>query len=568
MDYTFIFKISNDSISINKTNRSIDKKGLNNTNIIDTKDLKFSPEYIKENSDLVSTFLNVIILKYNITTCIINTDSDVSDLVGLVNSWEKITKLIFKTNITINFDVFMKLLDNEYLTSIECYNMPPYLMERLDMNKHINITIREKKQFASRFMIENMLNTYSDIYYKKSIILTDNYNEKELEVIKNFLSINNKLKIVRFIKFSNESLAVILNELRNHNEKNITIIIDEKGNDLNQIYKTVPYLKKTFKKYINDNNIKFKINYSFEYKKKNFFKEFNLKLLSTIILIVIVIVLVILGRNTYIEYKDTGIVEDQMSEINDIINQYTTLVPEEDPDNPDTPEGNTEKQIPSTYTIDYSRVFEDLIAINPDTVAWIKVNNTRIDYPVVQAKDNSFYLWRDFKKNKNSMGWLYMDYRNDPKELNQNTIVYGHNVKGGLMFGTMGTMFNKYYLSNQKNNYITLNTQYANMKFQIFSMYRIETTTDYLQTEFFSKEEYRNFLNTLQARSQFAFNVPLSEDDKILTLSTCHSNTSRNVIHAKLVESTSNITEVPAETNVPEQQPVEETTTVATTNEE
>ena len=86
MDYTFIFKISKDSISINKTNRSIDKKGLNNTNIIDTRDLRFSPEYIKENSELVSTFLNVIILKYNITTCIINTDDMICDLVKLTNS--------------------------------------------------------------------------------------------------------------------------------------------------------------------------------------------------------------------------------------------------------------------------------------------------------------------------------------------------------------------------------------------------------------------------------------------------------------------------------------------------
>ena len=548
MDYTFIFKISKDSISINKTNRSIDKKGLNNTNIIDTRDLRFSPEYIKENSELVSTFLNVIILKYNITTCIINTDDMICDLVKLTNSWERINKIIFKADITLNFDVFMVLLDNKYLTSIECYNMPPYLMERLDMNKHINITIREKKHFASRFMIENMLNTYSDIYYKKSIIITDNYNEKELEVIKNFLAINNKLKIIRFIKYSNESLSVILNELKNHNEKNITIIIDEKGNDLNQIYKTVPYLKKMYKKYLADNNIKFKVNYSFEYKRKNFFKEFNLKVLSTIILIVIIMVLVILGRNAYIEYKDTGIVEEQMTEINDIINQYTSVVTEPvDPDNPATP--SNEKVIPSTYTVDYSRVFEDLLQINSDTVAWIKVNNTRIDYPVVQAKDNSFYLWRDFKKQRNSMGWLYMDYRNDPKELNQNTIIYGHNVKGGLMFGTMGSMFNKYYLSNKKNNIITLNTQNANMKFQIFSMYRIETTTDYLQNEFYSKEEYRNFLNTIQSRSQFTFDVPVGENDKILTLSTCHSNTSRNVIHAKLIEVENNITAVEVQTD-------------------
>ena len=115
MDYTFIFKISKDSISINKTKRVIDEKGLNNTNVIDTKELRFSPEYIKENSDLVSTFLNVVILKNNITTCIINSENHLEDLVQLVNGWDKITKLIFKPDITISFDVFLKLLENNYL---------------------------------------------------------------------------------------------------------------------------------------------------------------------------------------------------------------------------------------------------------------------------------------------------------------------------------------------------------------------------------------------------------------------------------------------------------------------
>ena len=543
MDYTFIFKISKDSISINKTKRIIDEKGLNNTNIIDTKELRFSPEYIRENSDLVSTFLNVIILKNNITTCIINSDNHVEDLVQLVNGWDKITKLIFKQDITISFDVFMKILENNYLKTIECYNMPTYLMERIDMNKNIKVIMREKKHFASRFMNENMLSSYSDIYYKKSIIITDEYNEKELEVIKNFIAINNNLRTIRFIVFSNENIAVILNALKEYQKRNVTIIIDEKGNDLNVVYKTIPYLKKTYKKFMNDYGIDFKINYSFEYKKNNFFKEFNLRVLSTIILIVIFMVLTILGYNSYIEFKDEGIIEDQMSEITDILDQYTTLTPDDDGYDVVDPNGTTSthtSEVSGIYYTNYSRVIDELININPDTVGWLKVNNTNIDYPVVQTTDNKYYLNRDFKKNKNSMGWIYMDHRNDPKNLNQNTIIYGHNVKAGVMFGTMYRVFNNSYFTRESNNYITLNTKDATMKFKIFSVYRTPTTTDYLQTEFLSKEEYRNFLELIRSRNQYNLDNTVNENDKILTLSTCHSNTTRNVIHAKLVEVTNN----------------------------
>jgi sortase B len=493
MDYTFSFKISKDSISINKTKRTIDKKGLNNTNVIDTKELKFSPEYIKDNSDLVSTFLNVVIIKKNITTCIINTTECIEDLVGLVNSWEKITKLIFKEDISINFAIFMKLLDNNYLKTMECYNMPSYLMERLDMNKKVKIITREKKLYESRFMKENLMSSYSDIYYKKNIIISTPFDEKELVELQNFMAINNSLKSIRIINFTNEAIAVILNEIKNYKKRNIVISIDEKGNDLNVIYKTIPYLKKNYKKYLNDYNIKFKINYSWEYKKNYYMQEFNLKMLSTIILIIIVILIIIFGFNSYKEFKDSNKVDDQMSEINDILDQFTGQIPDSDDidvigDSTSTVDSSNYSGI---YYTNFSRVFNELKEINQDTVGWVKVNNTKIDYPVVQAKDNKYYLSHDFKKQKNSLGWIFMDYRNNPNDLNKNTILYGHNVKGGIMFGTVSQTFNQSYYNKESNNYITFNTVNYNMKWKIFSVYRIPETTDYLQYDFLSKEDYK-----------------------------------------------------------------------------
>jgi sortase B len=545
MDYTFIFKINKDTISINTTKRTIDKKGLNNTNVIDTKDLRFSPEYIQENMDLVSTFLNVVILKKNITICTINTDAHLEDLVSLVNCWEHIDKLIFKQDITINFDIFMKLLENNYLSSMECYNMPKYLMERLDMNKKMKIITREKYNYKSTFMIDNLLSSYSDIYYKKNIVITTTFEGDELNELKNFMAINNNLRTVRFVNYSNEAMALVLNEIKNFNKKNVTIIIDEKTNDLDMVYKAIPYLKKNYKKYINDHNIKFKIKYSFEYKKKNFMKEYNLKLLSTIILIIIIILLFVFGVNSYKEYIDANKVDDQMVEINDILSEFTEQVdaPEDvDVIGDETQTGQTNNYA-GTYYTNYSRVFDELLQINDDTVGWLKVNNTRIDYPVVQGNDNKYYLFRDFKKNKNSMGWVFMDFRNNPNDLDPNTIIYGHNIKGGIMFGQLSQLLQKSYLSKESNNYITFNTKQGNMKWRIFSVYRIPETTDYLQNNFYTKEDFKAFINMIQSRSTHQFNVTVTENDKILTLSTCSTNKTRNVVHAVLVETTPNTPE-------------------------
>lgn len=134
------------------------------------------------------------------------------------------------------------------------------------------------------------------------------------------------------------------------------------------------------------------------------------------------------------------------------------------------------------------------------------------------------------------MGWIFMDYRNNIENLDRNTIIYGHNIKQGIMFGTIKNMMNKSWYSNANNQLITFNTLNKNMKWKIFSLYQINETEDYLKTEFESDDDYMNFLNMLKNRSKNNFNVELTPESKILTLSTCFSHTTRHVVHAVLVE--------------------------------
>ncbi len=173
---------------------------------------------------------------------------------------------------------------------------------------------------------------------------------------------------------------------------------------------------------------------------------------------------------------------------------------------------------------------------NPETVAWIQVNGTKVNYPVVQHSDNDFYLEHDFYQRKTNIGWIFADYRDDFETFNNNTIIYGHNLVNRSMFGSIPFLLKNNWFSNPNNHYIKLSTKTTNSIWQIFSVYKIEPTTDYLQSKFNSTATYQNFLNTLKNRSEYKFDIDVSYTDKIITLSTCDDiGTKRVAVHAKLI---------------------------------
>ena len=191
------------------------------------------------------------------------------------------------------------------------------------------------------------------------------------------------------------------------------------------------------------------------------------------------------------------------------------------------------------YPDDLSFLNVDLnpyLKINSETVAWLQVNGTIISYPVVKHKDNSFYLNHDFYKRKTDVGAIFADYRNNFDELDDNTIIYGHNIINGTMFGQLPRVLRKNWQSNQNYHYIKLSTKKTNTIWKIFSTYEIEPTIDYLQTIFNSTETYNQFINLIKKRSTYNFETEVEIDDKIITLSTCNNTgNKRVVVHAKLI---------------------------------
>ena len=175
-----------------------------------------------------------------------------------------------------------------------------------------------------------------------------------------------------------------------------------------------------------------------------------------------------------------------------------------------------------------------LKTFNPDTIGFIKVMGTNINYPFVQTKDNDYYLNRSYDKTYNNAGWIFLDYRNN--EFNdKNTIIYGHGRINGTMFGSLKDTLKSSWQNNKDNYIIKISTEKENSIWQIFSVYKIATTSDYLQTTF-SDNEFESFINLIKGRSSYNFETNVTNEDKVLTLSTCYNDNDKMVVHAKLIK--------------------------------
>lgn len=187
--------------------------------------------------------------------------------------------------------------------------------------------------------------------------------------------------------------------------------------------------------------------------------------------------------------------------------------------------------------IDNGEMYDDvnitsLKAINSDTVGYLRVNGTSIKYPVVQAKDNDYYLFHNFKKSSNRAGWIFADYRNKFNGTDKNIVIYGHNMKNGSMFSSLKNVLTTNWQDKEENMYIVFIAENAVSTYKVFSVYYIEAE-DYYTTTAFNDKSFQSFVDKIKARSNKNFNVDVKSKDQILTLSTCADDDRyRIVVHA------------------------------------
>jgi sortase, srtB family len=286
----------------------------------------------------------------------------------------------------------------------------------------------------------------------------------------------------------------------------------------------------------NDDNILDTINNDKNNKKKKRKKKKNTTWIFVILFSIFISIIVFCLIKIFIWGKDN---KDTSKVINDITNAVNVTLRDDDDNTELVNDTNEEETSDYWYYIKFPLIDVDITELkekNSDTVGWINVNNTNINYPFVQTKDNSYYLNHSFDKKYNEAGWVFLDYRNSKNLNNKNTILYAHSRLDKTMFGSLSKVLKSSWYNNKDNHIIRLSTDTENTLWQIFSVYKIPEESYYITTNFNNNEEYNKFLNTIKQRSIHNFNTNLDTNDKILTLSTCYSDTERTVVHAKLIK--------------------------------
>ncbi len=181
--------------------------------------------------------------------------------------------------------------------------------------------------------------------------------------------------------------------------------------------------------------------------------------------------------------------------------------------------------------IDFTPFWE----INPQVVAWITADDTKIDYPILQGADNNYYLRRLITGEYNVAGSIFMDYRNRKDFSDKNTVIYGHNMKDGTMFSALNHYKEQAFYD--RHPFIYLNTPKANYKLKLFAGVVADGSRQSVRLDFKNADDFLDYINSLKAESTFKGSIEIKEDDYIVTLSTCsyEFNNARYIICGKLV---------------------------------
>lgn len=508
---------------------------LLNTNIISDSEIIFSEDYINENKALVIPFLKELVLINNIDTLTFENINLATYLINLFKNI-KIRKIRIKKEEKFTYTLAELITLNKNIKEIECYYIPNFILDYLD-NHHIKVKSLSEILYISNFTTENKLDTYSKMFYKRIIKISKTLDNNDITDISTFFKINRYLKEIDLYYFDHKDIEFLLNSLLVYHLKNVIIYIciDIKNE------KDILYLKELNKEY-KSSKLKVSLKYTDDYIKENLMSQVIINTLKLCGILSLIIITGMIGYVMYNNYTSLQEVTSIQEKVNEAIKENDTSLVEE----------NDNYKIKNNY-------IASLLTINKDIIGFLKVNNTNINYPVVQAEDNIYYLKKNLNNEDDINGWVYMDYRNSDKILNDNTIIYGHNMYySGVMFGTLHKVLYSNWYNNEDNLTIEFDTMYESMKWKIFSIYTIPKTSDYLQVSFETPEEKLAYIKMEKNRSIKNFNVEVTENDYLLTLSTCTGDNDRLVVHAKLIQEQQEQPEQSEQPEQPEQQEQEE----------
>lgn len=184
--------------------------------------------------------------------------------------------------------------------------------------------------------------------------------------------------------------------------------------------------------------------------------------------------------------------------------------------------------------------FDALLETNPEVIGWIWIPATNVSYPLVRADDNDKYLHRTYNSVYNSSGSIFMDYRNSAQLTDMNSIIYGHNMNNGAMFGKLKRFTEQEYF--EENRYVYIFTPELTYKYEIFSAY-VTTAGSESYTFPVSEDELQGYIDYAVSSSAIESDTVPAADDTLIMLSTCTSRISyeRFVVHAVLIGTDANL---------------------------
>lgn len=533
LDNTLVFNyrtlLEDETVFINKNNYYKDSLYY---------DLKYFKKHIKDITNLLQNgsftsikILRLVTFKYPI------------EVMKKLN----IENLVLEFDSTLDLSDYNDLLELSSLKHIYCYYMPKEVKNEF-IKRGCEVVFSSNIKISDRFLMQQDAFDIDTLYYKKVIKINEEY-PGVMDDLKEFLRLNYNLKAIHIYTYSKSLIEAIVNLVKNDESKNVIVYLHQGYDKGDFIVSNFEWLKKLSNECKESYTCEFRIIYANSFLRSNLFKQLtfnNLKMASILCIYVCVVSLVIVKSYDYIEEINveqmrnkilsdaSSFIDSDDDELEDL-GEEEKYIPEVTEEGMEDANKLTEKEINDRYT--FTPSIKALKKINKEVKGYLIVKNTKISYPVLKHSDNNYYLKHDIYNRKTSIGALFFDYRNNVKKLDDNTIIYGHSMLNGTMFGTLRKVTNSSWRKDEDNLVISLTTEKGTFNFKIFSVYKVDYTTDYLKVKFNSTKEKEKFINLIKKRSTFKNDTKVGVNDKILTLSTCTGgNNRRLVVHAVLLK--------------------------------
>jgi sortase B len=226
------------------------------------------------------------------------------------------------------------------------------------------------------------------------------------------------------------------------------------------------------------------------------------------------IALVLIAVISYSAYQLWGINRNyaQEAEMHSRIQQYSPVL---------RASSSSDSHVPDEEPVIVNQSIIDLQARYPDVVGWLTIPNTQIDYPFVRGNDNDYYLHLDLDQNWSSSGTIFMDYRNSKDFSDFNTIIFGHNMRNGSMFGTLQNFNDQNFFDTNRTGTIFLANKTYEVEFIAFAVVKLDDAIVY-NPNISTETDKITFLDHVKNIARHYRDVDITANDRIITLSTCN----------------------------------------------